>query len=124
MDDIYVVVPWPRKSRHARAVIQSVLKALEQLGYATVRIPRRCLKYCDRHEKWECACCWVDERAVIFELQGGVTAYKLVEVASRWRWQDVEKTRVQKTAERRRSDAERRPEASTPGPLPSGQRGS
>jgi hypothetical protein len=110
MDDIYVVVPWPRKSKHARAVIQSVLKALEGLGYATVRIPRRCLKYCDRHEKWECACCWVDERAVIFELQGGVTAYKLVEVASRWRWQDVEKnagTENRRAASKRRGEEAR-----------------
>jgi hypothetical protein len=77
MDDIYVVVPWSRRSKHARKIIESVLKALEELGYKTERIPRRCLRYCDRHERWECACCWVDEPAVIFELKKGAIAYKL-----------------------------------------------
>jgi len=77
MDDVYVVIPWSRKSKRAKAIIQSVLSALEQLGYATERIPRRCLKYCDRHERYECVCCWTDEQAVIFELRGGIVAYKL-----------------------------------------------
>ncbi len=77
MDDIYVAIPWSRRSRRARKIIESVLKALEELGYKPERLPRRCVQFSDRDMRYECVCCWVDEPAVIFELKGGAVAYRL-----------------------------------------------
>jgi hypothetical protein len=76
--DIYVELPWRRRSKKARALIRAVLAALEELGYRPKRVRKKiCVQYCYRHERFECVCCPLSEPAVVFETLDGPAAYRL-----------------------------------------------